>query len=455
MRTSTHSFTHSLCVQLAMHMHRTTSQFVSSYFCRRCTASLTRPVANVAVSRSVSSLVRPKSLAFASYFFHNSRWSNPSPLDRSPPPLSARQLAQVATADGSSLSNASAAHTPVAWRRTEVLTPRRLFKVYSQLAKSRLTVLIVLTAMGGVAMSPLPTTASVLLSTTVGTALCSAAANTINQIREVPYDAQMARTRMRPLVRKAISPTHALGFAAVTGIAGPALLWTMVNPTTAVLGALNIALYSGVYTSLKRTSIANTWVGAIVGGIPPLMGWVACGGQILPSADYPIHTFLPSFLSAIPVDLSLVDNPLAPFALFMLLFSWQFPHFNSLAHLVRASYAQAGYKMLSVINPAKNALVSLRHTLLLIPLCSVLIPLSGLTTWAFAVTSFAPNAIWAHAAWKFWRHGSEKHARTTFHHSLWYLPVVLGLMMFHKQGVDWTSWMWWKEKEENEVVASR
>lgn len=296
-------------------------------------------------------------------------------------------------------------------------------------------------------MSPLPTPASVLLATAVGTALCSAAANTINQIREVPYDAQMARTRMRPLVRKAISPAHALSFAAVTGIAGPALLWAAVNPTTAILGAANIVLYAGVYTSLKRTSIVNTWVGAVVGAIPPLMGWAACGGGILPSSEYPVHLFLPEFLSSVSIDLSLINNPLAPFALSMLLYSWQLPHFNSLSHLVRASYAQAGYKMLSAINPAKNALVSLRHTLLLLPICSVLVPLSGLTTWTFAITSLVPNAIWTYAAWKFWRHGSEKDARTTFHHSLWYLPLVLGMMMFHKQGVDWTSWMWWKKQD--------
>ncbi|KAH8094580.1 protoheme IX farnesyltransferase [Cristinia sonorae] len=421
-------------------------RILSSYVCRRC-----RPTV---VTRAASTLTSQKSLAFASYFFHNTRWTTPGPAHQSSSPHAAptRRVAQVATPvdDAQHLPPSSTA-IPIAWRRTEVLTPRRLLKVYAQLAKSRLTVMVVLTAMGGVAMSPLPATASVLLSTAVGTAFCSAAANTINQIREVPYDAQMARTRMRPLVRKAISPMHALGFAAVTGVAGPALLWTMVNPTTAIIGALNIALYSGVYTSLKRTSIINTWVGAVVGALPPLMGWTACGGSILPSAEHPIHMFLPSFLSSVPVDLTLIDNPLAPLALPMVLFSWQFPHFNALSHLVRASYAQAGYKMLSVTNPAKNALVSLRHTLLLIPLCSVLVPLSGLTTWAFAVTSLVPNAIWSHAAWKFWRHGSEKHARTTFHHSLWYVPVLLGLMMFHKQGVEWTSWMWWREEEEGDT----
>ena len=322
-----------------------------------------------------------------------------------------------------------------------MLTPRKLLKVYSQLAKSRLTTLVVLTAMASVALSPLPATVPVLLSTAVGTALCSASANTLNQIQEVPYDAQMARTRMRPLVRKAISPSHASGFAAATGVLGPTLLWTMVNPTTAVLGVANIALYAGAYTWMKRTSIWNTWVGAVVGAIPPLMGWTACGGQLLPSSSYPMELFLPSFLTSVStVDLSLVDNPLAPFALFMLLFSWQFPHFNSLSHLVRGSYAQAGYHMLSVISPSKNSLVSLRHALILGSVCSVLIPISGLTTWTFALTSFIPNVVGIRAAWAFWKLGGEKQARAVWQHSLWYLPVILGLMMFHKQGMDWMSW---------------
>lgn len=254
-------------------------------------------------------------------------------------------------------------------------------------------------------------------------------------------DAQMARTRMRPLVRRVITPLHAFGFAAVTGTLGPAILWTMVNPTTAALSLGNIILYAGLYTWMKRKSIANTWVGAVVGGIPPVMGWTACGGKLLPDS-LPIHLFLPPALSpSSQIDLSLIDNPLAPFALFMLLYSWQFPHFNSLSYIVRGSYAQAGYQMLSVLSPAKNSLVSLRHASLLIPICSILFPLSGLTTWTFAVTSLIPNIICARAAWRFWWNGSEKEARTVFQHSLWYLPVILALMMTHKQGVDWLSWV--------------
>ena len=166
---------------------------------------------------------------------------------------------------------------------------RRRLHHYLHLSKSRLTALVVLTAMSGVALSPTPTTLPVLLSTAVGTALCSASANTLNQLQEMPFDAQMARTRTRPLVRRAISPLHAMGFATFTGIAGPILLWTMVNPTTAILGTANIALYAGVYTWMKRKSPLNTWVGSVVGALPPLMGWVACDPQALTSKFmYPV-----------------------------------------------------------------------------------------------------------------------------------------------------------------------
>jgi len=134
----------------------------------------------------------------------------------------------------------------------------------------------------------------------------------------------------------------------------------------------------------------------------------------------------------------------------MLLYSWQFPHFNSLSYIVRGSYAQGGFRMLSVLSPSHNSLVALRHAILLIPICSILFPLSGLTTWTFALTSLVPNAICTRAAWRFWRGGGEKEARVLFQHYLWYLPVVMALMMVHKQGMDWAKWVGLKSKDEAE-----
>ena len=349
----------------------------------------------------------------------------------------------------------AAATTATVYKPTETLSPAKLLSVYGQLSKSRLTFSMVLTAMTGFALSPLPVTVPTLLATAIGTGLCSAAANTLNQLQEVPLDAQMARTRNRPLVRRAIAPVHAAGFAAFTGITGPAILLSMTNPITAFLGAANIVLYAGPYTWMKRKSIANTWVGAIVGAIPPLMGWTACGGQLWPTASYPVHLFLPPFMldPGSVVDLALIDNPLAPWAFSLLLFSWQFPHFNPLSYMVRGSYAQAGYRMLSVLDPRKNALVGLRHALLFIPICSILIPLSGLTTWAFAITSLVPNGIMIQAAWRFYKEGGEKNARTLFRHSLWYTPVILAIMMLHKQSLEWSRWLG-LDKEKAEEVES-
>jgi len=366
---------------------------------------------------------------FTSFFYHNGQWKSQ--------PLKATTLPVRGTAPTIHMHAAQ----PV-FRQVEILTPMKLFRVYEQLSKSRLTMLVVLSAMSSVAMSPFPTPLPVLLSTALGTVLCSASANTLNQIQEVPFDAQMARTRNRPLVRRAITPMHAVRFALFTGITGPALLWTMVNPTTACLGLANIVLYSGVYTWMKRRSVINTWVGSVVGAIPPLMGWTACGGHILPTSTS-IHLFWPPFLTDCAhhsLDLSLVDNPLSALALFTLLYSWQFPHFNSLSYIVRDSYAQASYRMLAVFSPKQNALVSFRHTLILTTVCSVLVPISGLTTWVFSITSLLPNAVLVRAAYNFWKHGGEKEARILWKNSLWYLPAVLGLMMFHKQGMDWMTW---------------
>jgi protoheme IX farnesyltransferase len=348
-----------------------------------------------------------------------------------------------------------------AYKPVPPLTLGGTLKIYSQLAKSRLTFLNVLAAMSGVALSPLPVSVPVLLATATGTMLCSASANTFNQLSEVPFDAQMARTRNRPIIRKAISPLHAAAFGVTTGIVGPAILLAYTNPVTAALGFGNIILYSGIYTALKRRTIVNTWVGAVVGAVPPLMGWTACGGSLIPSSTTPLSLYLPPFLSSsqittyissLPSWMSdlvtttpLLDNPLAPLALFLFHFSWQFPHFNAFSHYVRSSYAQAGYAMLAVTDPKKNALVSLRHAVLLIGISSVLIPLSGLTEWTFALTSLAPNAFFLHWSHKFWKYGGDKTARSLFAHSLWYLPVMLGLMMYHKRGTDWLSWLGLRE----------
>lgn len=76
------------------------------------------------------------------------------------------------------------------------------------------------------------------------------------------------------------SPLLAVSFATCCAVPGVALLTWGVNPLTGALGVFNIFLYTCCYTPLKRISIANTWVGAVVGAIPPVMGWTAATGSL-------------------------------------------------------------------------------------------------------------------------------------------------------------------------------
>ncbi|CAO1638116.1 unnamed protein product [Parajaminaea phylloscopi] len=313
----------------------------------------------------------------------------------------------------------SAAAAMSHYRPTTGLTARSWARVVAGLSKSNLTVLVTLTAMAGYALCP--TTLAVasspmgpvatLLALTMGTALCSAAANTINQLREIPYDAQMARTRNRVLPSRTVSPLQAATFAGLASTAGVSLLATL-NPLTAVLGLGNIVLYAFVYTPMKRTSIANTWLGAVVGALPPLMGWAACTGTLHLATDCPA------------------------WCLAALLFAWQFPHFNSLSHNLSSEYARGGYRMMSVLDPALNRRTSLRYSLALLPICSVALPLSGaVLAVPYALASMPANLVLIHAAWKFWHKGDAASARWCFWVSLVHLPAVMILAMALKTGL--------------------
>ena len=81
------------------------------------------------------------------------------------------------------------------------------------------------------------------------------------------------------------SPLHAVGFATTAGLSGLAILALGANPLTAALGAFNLGMYTLIYTPMKRLHLVNTWLGSIVGAIPPMMGWAACTGYLEPGTS--------------------------------------------------------------------------------------------------------------------------------------------------------------------------
>lgn len=309
---------------------------------------------------------------------------------------------------------------------------------YLALTKPRLTALIVLSSMSSYALSPNDAALSQLLFLTIGTALCSGSANAINMAREYRYDALMTRTRLRPVVRGLLSPAKAYYFAAASGALGVSALYLGVNPTVAALGAANIYLYGGLYTTLKRKSISNTWVGAVVGAIPPLMGWAASSSLTDPGA----------------------------WMLAALLYAWQFPHFMALSHNIRYEYMNAGYVMACWTNPAMNARVALRYSLWMFPIC-IGLSYFNVTDWVFAFDSAILNSWLVFEAFKFWKEqrynttplneltkaasSSSGSARRLFWGSVLHLPGILVLAMIHKKG----QWDWLFAHDQNNVNYER
>ena len=156
----------------------------------------------------------------------------------------------------------------------------------------------------------------------LGIALVGAASGIINQYLERDLDTQMHRTENRPLPAKRLSHRYAIRLGCGIGALGELILLLFVNPVTAVLGALTLFFYLGIYTQAKRVSPISTLIGAIPGALPPLMGWTSSFGII--------HW--------------------EGLLLFLVVFCWQLPHFLAIGWRYRYDYARAGFPILPVVD---------------------------------------------------------------------------------------------------------
>lgn len=303
---------------------------------------------------------------------------------------------------------------------------RGKIKSYAELSKFRLSSMVVLTSGAGFVCAGLPLDYGTMAAVCTGTMLCAASAGTFNQLFEREQDSRMKRTLTRPLPSGNVTPTEAAVWGTGAGVAGTALLLAGTNPVVAALGLANIGLYAGAYTYSKRFTELNTWIGAIVGAIPPVMGWAAAtGGQLIAPE---------------------------PAALAALLFLWQFPHFFALSYLHREDYARGNFAMVAVNDPhgirSANLILQYSAYLTVLPIaCSM----GGVTSYMFALEGTAANMYLLYLAQKFRSDRTNAGARRIFLCSLWYLPVLLTGFVFH-------SHMWDKQTipedaEQDEVSA--
>ncbi|KAF1316922.1 Protoheme ix farnesyltransferase, partial [Globisporangium splendens] len=298
-----------------------------------------------------------------------------------------------------------------------VLPLKERLEIYGQLSKVRLSSLVVMTTGAGFLMAGGPISWGTFAAATIGTSLAAASANTFNQAWEVELDAKMNRTCKRPLPSGRITRNHAIGFGAVTAATSTAILAAGCSPLVASLGLFNIGLYSLVYTPMKTRSEFNTWVGSVVGAIPPIMGWAAATGTVM-APEAALHAYL--------------------------LFCWQMPHFFALSWRSRNDYARGGYKMVACADPtgARSAALALRYSLYMAPI-PIVAALTDATSYMYAVEGSLVNAYAIYLASKFYRNPTNATAQKVFLCSLWYLPVMMGCMVLHSQ-----NWLDEEEKEE-------
>ncbi len=149
-----------------------------------------------------------------------------------------------------------------------------------------------------------------------GTLLVASGTGTLNQYLEYPFDAQMRRTCKRPIAAGRLQPAAALWFGVSLSVIGAVYLLIAVNALASLLAALTLTSYLVFYTPLKRITPLCTFVGAVPGAMPTLIGWAAASNSISSEKAW---------------------------MLYAVLFLWQFPHFMAIAWIYRDDYARAGY----------------------------------------------------------------------------------------------------------------
>jgi protoheme IX farnesyltransferase len=306
-------------------------------------------------------------------------------------------------------------------------------------SKVGITRLVTITALVGLAMAGAERSWGVwelvatIVACAVGTALSAAGANAMNQWMEKDRDAAMHRTRRRPIPSGRVSA----GFIAWSGagliVAGCVVLWVMCGVVPAVVSLACAVSYLAVYTPLKPVTTMATYVGAIPGALPPLIGWTAAaGGGVIGSwgASGGVSGAEGAGGGLAQQWASLGDA--GGLVLFAIMFAWQIPHFQAIAWMHREDYAKGGYRVLSVLDAtgSTTAAVVTLWTIALVAL--TLAPAWAMPEsvgMAYVVVAAVSGLGFAWFALRLAVARTRGAARGVFFASIVHLPLVFGAMV--------------------------
>jgi len=197
---------------------------------------------------------------------------------------------------------------------------------YLKLGKFTIALPVALTGFLGYFMAR-PSLDLFALYTVLGIFLLALGSGALNQIQERHTDARMKRTSRRPLPSGDISLQSAIVFVVMTASAGTFLLLLTGSLLAAGLGLFTLLWYNLVYTPLKRRTAFAVLPGAVIGALPPLIGWSAAGRN--------------------PLDMEIV-------VVAFLLFVGQMPHYWLLLLKVGSEFKEAGLPVITSLLDARQ-----------------------------------------------------------------------------------------------------
>ena len=278
---------------------------------------------------------------------------------------------------------------------------------YLTLCKPRVVLLMLLTMWAGMYLAAADTIPWWLwINATIGVALMSGAAATLNHIIDHRIDAVMERTKSRPLPSGKLSLHAAWIFAWIQAVIGFTILYFGVNVLTAFLTLLAAIGYSIVYSLyLKRATSQNIVIGGLSGAMPPLLGWAAVTGRLDAQG----------------------------WLLVLIIFTWTPAHFWALCLHRYHEYKKSGYPMLPITHGIPFTKIHIVFYSLLTVACSLLPYAIGMSGQLYLITVLMLDAgLMAYALKLQFATNDDAIALKTFKYSLVYLTgLFLVILLDH------------------------
>ena len=277
---------------------------------------------------------------------------------------------------------------------------------YIALTKPEVSLLVLMTTGAGFYMGvrgPMPWLH--MLHVIFGTMMIAAGTAALNHYIERESDRFMRRTASRPLPTGQLTPAEALRFGLALALAGAVDLYGSAGSIAFLLGVFTSLSYLLAYTPLKKRTVWATFIGAIPGAIPPMIGWTAATGKLGTGA----------------------------WLLFAILFLWQFPHFHAISWMYREDYARAGILMLPVVDKdgtrTFRQIILYAASLVAVSLLPAIMGFAGMLYFFGALvtsTGLVQVCLWAATA------KPNTRAKWLMHATVLHIPILLGLMMYDK-----------------------